>query len=245
MEKKNLIPIYSDEKAITLEYIKSTIIETELNNIKLKLYKYKNQIGIEQVVCDVVDKILFNKKLLNKVVLVSDLNYRNCAIKINNKSITVLNSGGYSNLHHNKYTYTELLKHFEDKATKIFILLDNKVKINSIKKDNKGIDITWATIDNPINDIAKYFFGIDLANDADMPTHTYSNNKGNDEITDEELNIVMLKGELSAINDKINKCLDVSLIDNCDEKKYFYNTMFDELCKEKKRVQNKLNDLNK
>jgi hypothetical protein len=227
MEKKKLIPAYKNNADVTKDYINKTTREDSPLEIKRMLYNYKNKPDTEQVVCDVIDKIIFNETLLNKVVIVSDLSYRSCAICIKSNRVTVSSSGGYSNINP-KYTYTELLKYFENKAEKIFIYLeDNKISTS----------------------FASSFIFYDYLNPISQAIESVQNifddkvNQTNNSITDKELAISMLKGELSAINDKINECLDVSIIDNCDEKKYFYNTMFNQLCKEKENIQNELNKI--
>lgn len=167
------------------------------------------------------------------------MSYANCAIIISNNSVTTPHTGGYSSINP-KYKYTELLKYFEEKAEKIFILLDDEVNIfYDMLKDIDDPSIQyhgygWASlIDN-----SKYFSRIDLASDNDI--NDYKKILNIDDMTKNDWNEISLRGELSAINDKINECLDVSLIDNCKEKKQFYNTMFKELCRERDKIKNKL-----
>jgi hypothetical protein len=237
MNKKKLIPAYNTEN-ITKEYIKSTTRNNNPLHIKNILYYCKLR-ATGQVVCDVIDKIIFNEKLLNKVSIVSDLSYRNCAIIISNNVVTTPHTGGYSSINP-QYTYTELLKYFEEKAEKIFILLDdcvnndNKKPITTQLEDKPAIKIDWSPVFDAIHNM---YGGIDIANNNNNIT------ENSNKITDEYIQIAMLKGELSLINDKINECLDISLIDNCDKKKYFYKTMFDELCKERDKTRHKLNNI--
>lgn len=229
MENKRLIPAYYDEKSATKTYITNTTKETDIVKINRELHNYLDNINIKSVVKDFITKILNNERLLNKVVLVTDMSYRNCAIVIKNDRIIVSHTGGYSSINP-KYTYSELLKYFTDKAEKVFILLENNMP---------KIDIAWTSfIDNPYKDATNYLFGIDVASDSYTNSNKYTTNK----ITDNELNMAMLKGELSAINDKINECLDSSLnINNdCEEKKQFYKTMFNNLCRERDKIKNKL-----
>jgi hypothetical protein len=241
MEKKRLIPAYNSKDKVTEKYIKETTRTNNPLQVKRILFNFKNAYAKEQVVCDVIDKIIYNEKLLNKVAIVSDLSYGSCAIIISSNVVTTPHTGGYSSINP-QYTYTELLKYFEEKAEKIFILLDDEVKKknNNIKptliflEDKSAIKIEWATID-PILLVYNTYSVNDINNN--IPQLNI------DDMTKKDWDIISLKGELSAINNKINECLDVSLIDNCEEKKYFYNTMFNQLCKEKEKILNKLNNI--